>query len=437
MKTGGWCTPEPCDLDPWSKAYLGWTQPRIIPSSSKDIDTEITENGLSPDSDVVQMTHNVNAADTFFLIEKRIGEVGPSVWQVKCTKEAPIVKLAARDSPRWDHNEKGGDCINFEVQGSSQLGKTLLLHFNSPKYSCRTNPNNREQNAINADQSVRESALHVEVVPVVNATTLLSPKDSPFASVLNHRRAQRQIKPLRHKAVPEPSPLLTIEEVKKNEAVPRRLAVKAVNEDDGDNDQCENEGGKTCGCNGNCNNCQNSCCCCCCCCGSGSCDKCSKYENKADYYWNCNETKCIPYNDEDDEPVPEDCSDDSSINLENESISVLDSDSDNSDDPDSSRSSISDSSNGSHESSGDDSSDGSSGDEDVMICSTFTYELSQSRNCLSSSQKSSLFEESSRISRSSSQSSTGGRGNGMHKNSAPGQRTNAFMKLSALLLLLL
>ena len=62
-------------------------------------------------------------------------------------------------------------------------------------------------------------------------------------------------------------------------------------------------------------------------------------------------------------------------------------------------------------------------EENVMICSDFTYELLQGRNCLSSTEKSSLYEESTHVRQSSSRPSSGSSGssgsrNGKGKNAA-------------------
>ena len=460
MKTGGWCTPEPCDFDPWSKAYLGWTRPRSIPSGSENVDAELTERGTSPETDVIRVPSD-DDPEEMFLIEKRPGELGPSVWRVRRSSEAPVVHLSARDALRWSCGSKDlqkRSCANFEVRGSSQLGRTLLLRFNDPKTPCQANEVTAEEEEEEEKQQLPLSSgntgcsLNVEAGSVVNITGMLDLLDSHLSSRKGRKKAPS------HKAIPEPSLLLPI--IKELETMYQRL--KAVEETDNvvksvgvyatqDSSNSNSNGCNGCnGCNGEsncCNNNNNCCCCCCCCCGCKSCDKCSKYENKADFYWKCDETKCIPYNDEDDAPVPEDCFDDNSSQHASSSSKYFSSSSS------SSRSSSSSSSSSSYptdpqdlseddvssEESDISSSSHESEEEAVMTCSGFTYELLQGRNCLSSSEKSSIFEESTHVrqssSRSSSSSSGGGGGggrNGMRKNSVAATELHAGW-LSALL----
>lgn len=435
MKTGGWCTPDPCDFDPWSKAYLGWVLPHSIPSDSTDVDAEITERGTSPETDIIEITYSDSEE---LLVEKRPGELGPSVWQVKYSKEAPIIRLIARDTPRWSRalqgqkstrtstkagvnggttNSKyniGLSCINFEVRGSSQLGKVLHLHFNNPKMHCGTS---------SASSSNNPSVLSIETDSVVNVTEMFGTKSSLLMAEFTHRRASHTS--LKGVRVPKPFPLLDTRGKKKeiNKRLPTR-ATSSLSEESSKSAESSDSSCCNCGSGGSCeSNCNNGCCCCCCCCccrcgGYKSGDKCSKYGNKAYYYWKCDDTKCIPYNDEDEAAIPDECFyDSSSVSTSRQSSSfsstvlhdessVPNDESDNSEDSDDSE----------------EEEEETSSDENVMTCSSFTYELPQGRNCASSVDKSSLFEESSQVRRSSSRSSlsssgSGGR-NGMRKNSA-------------------
>lgn len=453
MKTGGWCMPDPCDFDPWCKAYLGWTSPISITSNDVNINAEIAERGTSPETDAIKIIYG---GDELFLIEKRPGELGPSVWRVRCSKEnEPIVRLIARDSPIWAHSLQSAEkqlCINFEVQGSSHLGQTLLLRFNNPKISCQIIANIQDQHAVNS--------LSIETAPIINATDIFSSKRSLFLIELDHKNEQHE-----YKNAPRSIPLIPISKEKKSEH--KKLAIRAINNiREESSGSCETSTNNNCGCGcNNGNNCNSCCCCCCCCCGCKSCDKCSKYDNKADYYWKCDDEKCIPYNDEDDAPVPEECYDGSSSQSRSESSSskrsssLSSSSSSSSSSPSSKYSTSIFSTETQDNSENDVSSDESDSDysstssshnygsaeeeENVMICSSFTYELPQGRKCPSSEGKSSLFEESSHVrqpssrassSGSSGSSSGGGGGNGMRKNSAGQFYKKGFSVMSLLFL---
>jgi len=100
MNGGNWCGMLPCNLDPWSRAYLGWVNPQLVSGETR---VTITTLGTNKDTDVYQLRSAANgrpwiwdvaAGDgEFFLIENRkavVGEFdenapasGVLVWQIR------------------------------------------------------------------------------------------------------------------------------------------------------------------------------------------------------------------------------------------------------------------------------------------------------------------------------------------------------------------